>query len=114
RARACLSTLDSQYLGIALLAAFNVHALIWSRTRPGREWLAWLAANAVLALGFLPWLPTFIEQQGHPLNTSARTVEGLIVETLEAYGGGVARGGAFLPAGGLIVALPLIGGAALV
>ena len=108
-ALAGLATLYSQYLGIALLVALNVHALIWWRTRPGREWLAWLAANAVVALGFLPWLPTFIEQQGHPLNTSARTVEGLIVETLEAYGGGVAHGEVFLRAGVLIVALALIG-----
>jgi len=50
-ALAGLATLYSQYLGIALLAALNVHALIWWRTRPGREWLAWLAANAVVALG---------------------------------------------------------------
>jgi mannosyltransferase len=111
-ALAALATLYSQYLGIALLAALNLHALIWWRTRSGREWLAWLAANAVVALGFLPWLPTFIEQQGHALNTSPRTVEGLGVETLEAYGGGVAHGEVFVWAGVLLVGLALIGAAA--
>src|SRR5258707_445354 len=82
-----LATLYSQYLGVAILLALNLHALIWGRTRTRREWLAWLAANVVVALGFLPWLPTFLAQQSHALNTSSRTPDGLTLETLTAYGG---------------------------
>ena len=79
---------------MALLVAVNVHALLWWRTRSRREWLTWLAANVVIALAFLPWLPTFIAQQSHALNTSPRTPTGLAADTLTAYGGGIAHGDA--------------------
>jgi len=69
---------------MAMLFALNLHAVIWWRSRTRREWLAWLAANVVVALGFLPWLPTFIAQQSHALNTSPRTPDGLTLETLTA------------------------------
>ncbi|HEY1294400.1 MAG TPA: glycosyltransferase family 39 protein, partial [Chloroflexota bacterium] len=91
-ALAGIATLYSQYLGIALLAAVNVHALITWRSRTRREWITWLAANAVIAVAFLPWLSTFIEQQSHALNTSPRTATGLALATLTAYGGGIASG----------------------
>ena len=97
-----LATLYSQYLGVAMLFALNLHALIWWRTRTRREWLAWLAANVVVALGFLPWLPTFLAQQSHALNTSPRTPDGLTLDTLTAYGGGIAHGDVFLVAGGAL------------
>src|SRR5579871_1452245 len=84
-----LATLYSQYLGVALLAAVNLHALLWWRQRTRREWLTWLAANGAIAIGFLPWLPTFIDQQTHALNTSPRTALGLLTQTLTAYGGGI-------------------------
>ncbi|MBV9892920.1 MAG: glycosyltransferase family 39 protein [Chloroflexi bacterium] len=102
-------TLYSQYLGIAVLGALNVHALIWWRERSKREWLIWLGANAAIALAFLPWLPTFIDQQSHALNTSPRTAVGLTVDTLTAYAGGVAQGDTFLWAGAALVLLAAIG-----
>jgi 4-amino-4-deoxy-L-arabinose transferase-like glycosyltransferase len=92
-----------------LLAAVNLHALIWWRTRSQRDWLGWLAANAAIAIGFLPWLSAFIDQQSHALNTSPRTVLGITLDTLTAYGGGVARNEAFLWTGGLLVVLALAG-----
>src|SRR5438477_1272281 len=46
-----LATLYSQYLGAAVLIALNVHALVFWRSRPGRDWAFWLAANAIVALG---------------------------------------------------------------
>jgi mannosyltransferase len=107
-ALAGLATLYSQYLGAAMLLALNVHALVWWRCWGGREWLQWVAANAAIAVGFLPWLPTFVDQQTHALNTSPRTVQGLAVETVEAYGGGIARGEVFLWAGTLLVVLALL------
>jgi mannosyltransferase len=106
---AAIATLYSQYLGVAMLFALNLHAVIWWRTRTHREWLTWLAANVVVALGFLPWLPTFLAQQSHALNTSPRTPDGLALDTLTAYGGGVAHGDAFLVAGTVLAALALIG-----
>jgi hypothetical protein len=104
-----LATLYSQYLGVAVLLALNVHALIWWRGRTGRQWLSWIAANAAIAIGFLPWLPTFIDQQSHTLNTSPRTPVGLLVETLTAYGGGVAHRDVLLWGGALLVLLATIG-----
>src|SRR5260370_37322397 len=70
------------------------------------EWHAWLRANAAIAVAFLPWLPTFTAQQSHALNTSTRTAEGLLVDTLTAYGGGIVPGGGFLVPGGVPLALP--------
>jgi 4-amino-4-deoxy-L-arabinose transferase-like glycosyltransferase len=105
-----IATLYSQYLGIAVLAAVNLHALVWWRTRSRHEWLEWLGANAVVALAFLPWLPTFVDQQSHSLNTSARTGEGLVVSTLRAYGGGLASGSDLLLGAGIVlVVLAVIG-----
>jgi 4-amino-4-deoxy-L-arabinose transferase-like glycosyltransferase len=105
-----IGTLYSQYLGIAMLAALNVHALIWWRQRSPRQWVVWLAANAAIAIAFLPWLPTFIEQQSHALNTSPRTALGLLVDTLTAYAGGVAHSDALSwPSGAPWDALPLSG-----
>ncbi len=106
-ALAGIATLYSQYLGIALLAAVNLHALLWLRDR--KEWVRWLAANAVIGLAFLPWLPTFIAQQSHALNTSPRTAVGLAEDTLTAYGGGIAHGDVLLWGGALLVALAVIG-----
>jgi hypothetical protein len=105
-----LATLYTQYLGVAMLLALNVHAVVWWRSRTRREWLAWLAANAVVALGFLPWLPAFLAQQTHSLNTSARTPRGLLVDTLTAYGGGLAHADLFFVTGGVLVALAVLGG----
>jgi mannosyltransferase len=103
------ATLYSQYLGIAVLAAVNVHALMWWRQRTRREWLVWLGANLAIALAFLPWLPTFIAQQSHALNVSPRTPLGLLVATLEAYAGGVAGSDVLLWGGAALVALAVIG-----
>ena len=104
-ALAGIATLYSQYLGIAVLAALNVHAVITWRSRTRREWITWLAANAAIGLAFLPWLPTFIDQQSHALNTSSRTATGLVLGTLAAYGGGVASSDLLVWGGGLLVAL---------
>src|SRR5260370_39993855 len=73
------------------------------------EWHAWLRANAAMAVAFLPWLPTFIAQESHALNTSTRTAEGLLVDTLTAYGGGIVHGDVFLVTGGVLVALAALG-----
>jgi hypothetical protein len=108
-ALAGIATLYSQYLGIAVLAALNVHALIWWRERSRREWVFWLGANAGIAVAFLPWLPTFIEQQSHALNTSPRTPLGLLVETLNAYAGGAAQSEFLLWSGAILVGLALFG-----
>jgi hypothetical protein len=86
-----------------------VHALIWWRTRSRKDWLAWLAANAAIAVAFVPWLPTFIDQQSHALNTSPRIALGLTTQTLTAFGGGVASSDIFLWAGVLLCVLALIG-----
>jgi mannosyltransferase len=106
-AGAGIVTLYTQYLGIAVLAALNLHALLTLRSR--RDWLAWLAANAVVAVVFLPWLPTFLDQQTHALNTRPRTPEGLLLDTLSAYGGGIARGDALLWAGVALVLFAVLG-----
>jgi len=104
-----LATLYSQYLGVAVLAALNLHALIWWRERTQGEWIKWLAANAAIAIGFLPWLPTFIDQQSHALNTSPRTPLGLLEATLAAYGGGIAHGDVYTWAGTALVVLSIVG-----
>ena len=44
----------------------------------------------------MPWLPTFIDQQSHALNTEPAHADGLALDTLTAYGGGIARGDVFL------------------
>jgi mannosyltransferase len=103
------ATLYTQYLGVAVLIALNLHAVAWFRCRTRREWLAWLAANAAVALSFLPWLPTFIAQQTHALNTSQRTPAGILLDTLTAYGGGIVHGDLFLAAGSVLVGLGLCG-----
>jgi mannosyltransferase len=107
-AAAGMATLYSQYLGVALLLAVNLHALIWWRSRSRREWLTWMAANAAIAVAFLPWLPAFIDQQTHALNTSPRTIAGLAQATLTAYGGGVAQSEVFLWTGAVLVALAAV------
>jgi hypothetical protein len=104
-----LATLYTQYLGVAVLVAVNVHALLWWRSRDRREWLHWLAANATIAVGFAPWLATFIDQQSHALNTSPRTPLGLATATLTAYGGGIARGDLFLWTGAVLTLLAVAG-----
>jgi hypothetical protein len=104
-----LATLYTQYLGVAVLAAITLHALLRWRSRDRGEWLRWLGANSVIALGFAPWLPTFIDQQTHALNTSPRTPLGLATDTLAAYGGGIARGEVFVWAGGLLALVAVIG-----
>ena len=104
-----LAALYSQYLGIAILVALNAHAVLWWRTRTRRQWLSWIGANAAIAIGFLPWLPTFIDQQSHALNTSPRTAPGLAAATLTAFGGGVASSEIFLWAGVLLCTLALLG-----
>jgi mannosyltransferase len=109
-ALAGIATLYTQYLGAALLIAVNLHALIWWRSGTRREWLFWIAANACVAVAFLPWLPTFVDQQSHALNTSPRTHVGLAVDTLTAYGGGIAHGDLLLGYGAALVALAVIGG----
>jgi mannosyltransferase len=108
-ALAGIATLYTQYLGAAILIALNLHALAWWRAQTRREWLTWVAANAAIALAFLPWLPTFLAQQSHALNTSPRTATGLVVDTLTAYGGGIVHGDVFLTTGGVLVALAVLG-----
>ena len=108
-ALSAILTLYSQYLGIAMLAALNLHALLWWRTQTKREWLMWLAANAIVALSFLPWLPTFLDQQSHSLNTSPRTASGLALDTLQAYGGGLVHNQIVLGLGIVLVCLALLG-----
>jgi hypothetical protein len=108
-ALAGIAALYSQYLGAALLVALNAHWLIWWRTHSRRDSLRWVAANGVVALAFAPWLPTFIDQQSHALNTSPRTAIGLASSTLIAYGGGLASGDIFLWTGGALCALALVG-----
>ena len=104
-----LATLYTQYLGVAMLAAVNLHALLWWRSRSRGDWLRWLGANAVIAVGFAPWLPTFIDQQTHALNTSPRTPLGLATDTLAAYGGGIARGEVFVCAGAVLAVVAVTG-----
>lgn len=108
-ALAAIATLYTQYLGAAILIGLNVHAGLWWRGQTPRQWLAWLGANGVAALCFLPWLPTFVAQQSHALNTSPRTAAGLTVDTLTAYGGGIARGDLFLAGGVFLVVLGVAG-----
>ena len=103
-----LAALYTQYLGAAILAAINLHALIFLK-RERRTWLAWVAANAAISVGFLPWLPTFIDQQTHALNTSPRTPIGLAIQSLAAYGGGLAHGSVFAWAGAFLVVLAVVG-----
>src|SRR5207244_4326503 len=75
----------SHYLGLTLVAALNLHALISPRALDRRRWLGWLAANLAVALVFLPWLPTFVDQlRGRSFNTAPRTTEGLALDTLSA------------------------------
>ncbi len=104
-----IATLYSQYLGVSILAALNLHALLTWRSRSRREWISWILANAAIGLVFLPWLPTFIDQQSHALNTSPRTAVGLALGTLAAYGGGIASSELLLWGGGLLVLLALVG-----
>ena len=104
-----LATLYTQYLGVAVLAALNLHALLWWRSRSRDEWLRWLAANGAIVVGFVPWLPTFIDQQSHALNTSPRTPLGLAADTLTAYGGGIVHGETFLWTGAVLTLLALAG-----
>ncbi|MCA1645696.1 MAG: glycosyltransferase family 39 protein [Chloroflexi bacterium] len=108
-ALAGLATLYTQYLGAAVVIALNVHALLWWRTQTRREWLTWLGANATVVAGFLPWLPTFVAQQSHALNTSPRTATGLGLDTLSAYGGGIAHGDLFIATGGVLIVLAVLG-----
>jgi hypothetical protein len=108
-ALAGIATLYSQYLGIALLAAVNLHALITWRSRTRREWISWLVANAAIGIAFLPWLPAFVDQQSHALSTSPRTAVGLALSTLTAYGGGVASGEVVLWGGVWLVLLAVVG-----
>jgi mannosyltransferase len=104
-----IATLYTQYLGVAVLLAVNLHALICWRSRTRRGWLTWLAANAAIAIAFLPWLPTFVAQQSHALNTSPRTPLGIAVETLSAYGGGIVDGDLWLAGGAALVVLAVVG-----
>jgi mannosyltransferase len=108
-ALAAIATLYTQYLGVALLVALNIHAVVFWRSRPRRDWMAWLGANAVVALAFAPWLPAFIDQQTHALNVSPRTAGGLLTGTLTAYGGGLAPREHFLAAGGILAGLGALG-----
>ena len=108
-ALAGITTLYSQYLGMAFLAAVNVHALVWWRTRSRRQWLGWLAANAAVAIAFAVWLPTFVDQQSHALTTSPRTVSGLLTSTLTAYGGGISEGNVAFWGGAVLLLLALVG-----
>jgi hypothetical protein len=104
-----IATLYTQYLGAAVLISLNLHAALWWRRQTRREWLAWLGANALVALAFLPWLPTFIAQQTHALNTRPRTAPGLLADTLTAIGGGIAHGDVFNACGAALVALAVLG-----
>jgi len=107
-ALATIAALYTQYLAIAVVIALNVHALIWLKRRTQTDWLKWLVANAVAAAAFLPWLPTFLDQQTHALNTRPRSAEELLTDTLSAYGGGLARGDVLLIAGGLLTAVAVL------
>jgi len=104
-----LATLYTQYLGVAILVALNLQALLWWRSRARAEWPRWLAANAAIAAGFAAWLPTFIDQQSHALNTSPRTPLGLATDTLTAYAGGTAHGEVFLWSGAVLTIVALLG-----
>jgi len=106
-ALAAAAALYTQYLAIAFIVAVHLHALLWLRQRS--EWLRWLGANAIAALAFLPWLPTFVDQQTRELNTSQRTPLGLTLSTLTAYGGGIASGDVLLLGGAVLVLVALIG-----
>jgi hypothetical protein len=108
-ALAALATLYSQYLGVAVLLALNAHAVLFFRSLTRPAWVRWLVANVVVALGFAPWLPAFIAQQTHALNTSPRTPLGLAADTATAYGGGIAHGDLFLATGGALVLLACLG-----
>jgi uncharacterized membrane protein len=108
-ALAAVATLYSQYLGAALLIAANVHAVLWWRSLSRREWMWWLGANALVALAFVPWLPTFVDQQSHALNTRPRTPLGLALDSFTALGGGIVKDDAFLLGGMLLVGLAVLG-----
>jgi 4-amino-4-deoxy-L-arabinose transferase-like glycosyltransferase len=104
------ATIYSHYLGFAFLAALNLHALLWWRRLDRGGWLFWLGANAVIALLFLPWLPTFLQQStGRALNTSPRTLNELTIDTISGYGGGLTTGDLAVAGGVLLVALAVIG-----
>src|SRR5207237_4926992 len=45
-ALAAVATIYTQYLGLAFLAALNLHAVLFWRERARRDWLKWLGANA--------------------------------------------------------------------
>ncbi len=102
-------TLYAQYLGLAFLVAVNLHGAIYWRARTRPQWLGWLGANAAIAVAFLPWLPTFFDQQSHALTTSPRTALGLLTATLTAYGGGISQGEVVLWGGAVLVALAFAG-----
>ena len=54
---AALAVAYTHYFGVALIATQNlVWALLWWRERRTRQALAWLTAQAGLALCYLPWL----------------------------------------------------------
>src|SRR5438105_4899228 len=40
----------SHYLGLTIVAALNLHALVWWRSMGRHRWLGWLAANLSVAL----------------------------------------------------------------
>jgi 4-amino-4-deoxy-L-arabinose transferase-like glycosyltransferase len=106
---AAVATLYTQYLGAAFLIAVNLHSLFWWQQRGGKDWLRWFAANAAAAVVFVPWLPTFIDQQTHALNVSPRTPSGLMLQTLDAYGGGLAQGDVFVWTGSALLGLAVVG-----
>ena len=90
-ALAAVATLYSQYLGAALLIAAQRARGVWWRSLSRREWMWWLGANALVALAFVPWLPTFVDQQSHALNTRPRTPLGLALDSFTALAGASSR-----------------------
>jgi mannosyltransferase len=109
-ALAAAGTAYSHYLGWALLAGTHLHAVLWWRSLGARGWVRWALANGAALLAFVPWLPVFLDQSAHRgLNTSPRTMNGVVVDTFTAYGGGLDAGPASLTLGVLLVVLAALG-----
>jgi mannosyltransferase len=59
---AAVLSLYTHYFALVALAFFNLFALYWLWRHPSRAWRGWLAAQVVVVLLFLPWMPTLYRQ----------------------------------------------------
>ncbi|MCS6778786.1 MAG: glycosyltransferase family 39 protein [Geminicoccaceae bacterium] len=98
--------------GIFLVFLANIVAFGWWLVPAGRSRsfaVAWLAANAPVAVGFLSWLPVLLEQAATAVNVAwirQPSLPRAIVETARLYGPHFATGGALWA--GVVLAVPLL------